>query len=151
MAFTYSLADLGDTTATGHQLAVVRRRLGDTSEDTAIFQDEEIQYQLSRYANGGGDTEIGMALVALIHDIQAVIQREPDMRADWLSVNWRRSAEYWRNLETDIRREYGVQRTISVSAFQPGRDDLTEGEDYYYYNFGNRRGRAGNRVLGRAQ
>ena len=152
MAFTYSLADLGDTTDSGHALAVVRRRLGDTKEKSRIFEDEEIAYQLARNAvSGDVEGTVGRALVSLIHDIQAYIQREPDMSADWLSINWRRSSEYWRVLETDIRREYGIEPSMSSDGFQVGRDDLTEGEDYHYYNFGNRQNLGNTRVVGRAQ
>ena len=153
MAFTYALADLGDTTASGHLLAVVRRRLGDTEEAAAIFQDEEIQYQIARYDDGGATDEgLGLALVALIHDLLAWLNRQPDFQRGLVeSINWRRSAEYWRRLEAEIRREYGIESSISSTGFQVGRDDLTEGEDYYYENFGNRRSLGSTRVVGRAQ
>ena len=35
-------------------------------------------------------------------------QRQPDMTADWLTINLRRSSEYWFKLEAELRREYGV-------------------------------------------
>ena len=101
MAFTYELADLTDTTATGHALAVVRYRLGDTVEKKAIFQDEEIQYQLA-----ASDNAIGAALAELISGILARISRQPDMTADWLTISLRRSSDHWRLLLRDLRNEY---------------------------------------------
>ena len=150
MTFTYALADLGDTTAGGHSLAVARYRLGDTAEDTAIFQDEEIQYQLAANAVvGNAPASLGGALVSLVHDILARLQREPDMSADWLSINWRRSSEHWWKVEAELRREYGTQRCVTTTSKVIGRPDITDGalNSYETYN----RGRRDNRTVGRAR
>ena len=92
---------------------------------------------------------MGGALVSLIHDIMARLSRQPDMTADWLTINQRRSSEYWFKLESEIRREYGIQRQVTTVSKVVGRPDITDGplNSYETYN----RSRRSGRIVGRTR
>ena len=110
MTFTYDLSTPNDITR-------VRFNLGDTTEATAIFSDEEITF-----ISG----EVGTWQKAVIACIRSVIGRlaaEPDMQADWLRIDWRRSADNWKLLLSEKAQELGVGKAKASSggnhAFRP--------------------------------
>lgn len=96
MTFTYDLIPpVGDVTW-------VRFHIRDTDSATAIFPDEEIEFAISEE---GGKKE---AVVALIRQIIGQLAREPDMRVDWMSVNWRTSIEAWQALLSQFEDKFGL-------------------------------------------
>ena len=109
MTFTYDLAALADTSASGHKLAYIRWRLSDNDfrgakeGGTAIFQDEEIEAALTR-----ADGDVGGALVQLATTVLAKLARRPNMTADWLTVSLTDMRVHWRKVLADIRGEFGL-------------------------------------------
>jgi hypothetical protein len=94
MTFTY-------TPATPNDITRARFHLGDTVEAAAIFSDEEITFAIDE-----SDGAWKAAVVLLIESVIARLATEPDMTADWLRVDWRRSAENWRALLLDKKRRF---------------------------------------------
>lgn len=115
MTFTYDLEDPDD-------IARVRRHLGDTDEQTAIFSDEEIQFAIDE---DGGVQE---AVIALIDQVIARLSHEPDMTADWLTVSWRRSAEDWLKLRAQKERQFGLGAVFSGGGRHAYRPDSGQKE-----------------------
>lgn len=105
MTFTYNLAIPDDITR-------VRFHLGDTTEATAIFSDEEISFIIDETGSWRA------AVIAGIRSIMARLAAEPDMTADWLRVDWRRSAENWRTLLNEKAQEFGIGKARASSGGQ---------------------------------
>lgn len=102
MTFTYELTSVTDITR-------VRFHLGDTTEATAIFSDEEITFAISEA------TTWQRAVIACIRSVMARLAAEPDMQADWLKVDWRRAADNWKLLLSEKSQEFGVGRARASS------------------------------------
>jgi hypothetical protein len=95
MTFTYDLVTPGDLTR-------VRYHIGDTEEATAIFSDEEINFVLDE------ETTYQAAVISCINAIIGKLSHEPDMQADWLKIDWRRSAESWMKLLAEKKSQFGL-------------------------------------------
>lgn len=95
MTFSFDLVTPTDVTR-------VRRHISDTDETTVIFSDEEIQFNLDE------EGTVNKAVIALIKQIIAKLSNEPDMQADWLRVDWRRSSDAWFKLLEDKKQEFGL-------------------------------------------
>lgn len=119
MAFNYTPGTPDDVTR-------VRYHISDTDEDTAIFQDEEINFVLSE------EGSVGKAVVSLIGAIMRKLAHEPDLQADWLRVDWRRSAENWRAMLNDKRREFGLGMQVGSAVRHPYRTDSLQTETPSY-------------------
>lgn len=118
MTFTYTPASPDDVTR-------VRYHLQDTTEASAIFTDEEISFVISEEGSWQA------AVVSLIQSLIARLAHEPDGSADWLSINWRRSADSWRALLNEKRREFGLsRRTGSSKATYRSDSGQTEAPDW---------------------
>lgn len=116
MPFTYDLSAPTD-------LERVRFHIGDTDEDTAIFQDQGINFILGEAGNWQ------QAVVSCIRNIIARLAGEPDMQADWLRVDWRRSAESWERLLHEKKQEFGLGARASSGGQHAWRpDSLQRGE-----------------------
>lgn len=102
MTFTYNLSTPNDITR-------VRFHLGDTIEATAIFSDEEITFAVSEALTWQA------AVIACIRSVLARLAGEPDMQADWLRVDWRRSAENWKLLLSEKSAEFGIGKARASS------------------------------------
>lgn len=100
MTFTYTPASANDITR-------VRYHIGDVVEDTAIFSDEEIQFAIDESGTWQG------AVLDSIRSVMARLATEPDMQADWLKIDWRRSAENWRLLLSEKGRQFGLRARAS--------------------------------------
>ena len=112
MTFTWTPEEPTDITR-------VRHALGDSENSLAIFSDEEITFALQE--EGG----VGPALVSLIHAIIARLQHEPDLRADWLGLDWRRSSEHWWRLLANVKQRYDLADLRQVTTrTQLQREDL---------------------------
>jgi hypothetical protein len=98
MTFTYNLDTPNDITR-------VRYHLQDTDSAVAIFSDEEISFVLGETGSVGG------AVVSLIRAAMTKLAHEPDGTADWLRVDWRRSADTWRGLLRMKEKEFGLGAT----------------------------------------
>lgn len=96
MAFTYTIS----TTPTN--LTKVRYHTGDTDSATAMWQDDEINMVLAV------EGSVAAAVISLIKSAITKLAREPDMQADWLKIDWRRSADNWMALLAEKRREFGL-------------------------------------------
>jgi len=110
MTFSYDLVTPTDVTR-------VRRHIGDTDQTTAMFPDEEIQFILDE------EGSVGAAVIACIKTIKARLSMEPDMQADWLKVDWRRSAEGWNTLLEEKKQEFGLGWHSGDSAQHSYRPD----------------------------
>lgn len=102
MTFTYNLTSPDDITR-------VRFHLGDTTEATAIFSDEEITFVISE----AGTWQ--KAVIACIRSVMARLAAEPDMQADWLKIDWRRSADNWKLLLSEKAQEFGISKARASS------------------------------------
>src|SRR6185369_13724186 len=96
MTFTYTIS----TTPT--DLTKVRYYTGDTDSTAAIWQDDEINMVLALEGSVGG------AVVSLIKSILRKLSAEPDMKADWLSVDWRSSRETWLTMLGKAEQDFGL-------------------------------------------
>lgn len=121
MTFTYTVSD------TPTDLTKVRYYLGDTDSATAMFTDEEISMVLSIESD-----DVGAAVISLIKTAKAKLAKEPDMQADWLKIDWRRSAVQWDILLGEMKEYFGLSWQLNVSALDTWRPDtlLTEAPDY---------------------
>lgn len=102
MTFSYDLGAPDDVTR-------VRFHLGDREEETAIFSDEEINFAI----NESGSWQA--AVIACIRAVIGILATEPDMQADWLRIDWRRSAENWRQLLNEKTQQFGIGKARSSS------------------------------------
>lgn len=131
MTFTYNLASPDDITR-------VRFHLGDTTEETAIFSDEEITF----ITGEAGTWQ--KAVIACIRSVMGRLAAEPDMQADWLKIDWRRSADSWKLLLSEKSQEFGVGKARASSggqhAFRPDGLIKSEPDWEHDYRYG-RRGR----------
>ena len=120
MTFTYD----GDPSAT--DVEFVRFYLQDTVSTAAIFTDEEISFEISEAGSKKA------ACVSLIDVILAKLNHEPDGRADWLQVDWRRSSENWMKLKDQLERRFGGGNKRTASARHVYRADslADEAPDY---------------------
>lgn len=95
MTFTYDLVTPTDVTR-------VRRHISDTEETTAIYSDEEITFFLAE------EGSVAATVIACIKQVIAKLSNEPDMQADWLKIDWRRSSEAWFKLLAEKKTEFGL-------------------------------------------
>jgi hypothetical protein len=123
MTFTYDLV-------TPTNLTRVRYHIGDTESTTAIFSDEEINFVLAEEA--AETSVVGATVVSLINTAIAKLNHEPDMQADWLKVDWRRSAENWLRLLSEKKTKFGLSPRGSSGGQHAWRPDTlqTEAPDY---------------------
>lgn len=116
MTFTYELSPADDITR-------VRYHVGDTDEDTAIFSDEEISFAISEEGTWQ------KAVIASIRSILGRLSHEPDMTADWLRVDWRRSSDAWMKLLAEKKQQFGLSaRAVSGGQSSWRKDSLQAGE-----------------------
>lgn len=113
MTFSYDLVTPTDVTR-------VRRHISDTDETTAIFSDEEIQFNLDE------EGTVNKAVIALIKQIIAKLSNEPDMQADWLKIDWRRSSEAWFKMLSEKKREFGLGAVIDSGGSHAYRPDTLQ-------------------------
>lgn len=120
MAFTYT------PSSTPSDRTLVRYHTGDTESATAMWQDDEIDMVLAV------EGSVGAAVISLIKSAMTRLAREPDMQADWLKIDWRRSAESWMALLGQKKEEFGLGWSMTASALPTWRDDShqTEAPDY---------------------
>lgn len=123
MTFTY---DVGNPT----DLERVRFRINDTDSTVAMFSDEEISWRLTE--NASASSPVGATVVDLIKNRIAMLAGEPDMTADWLKIDWRRSAENWQRLLSEVRKEFGLGATVRASGQHAWRPDLMSDAPVYY-------------------
>lgn len=105
MTFTYNLASPNDITR-------VRFHTGDTIEESAISSDEQITFVISE----SGTWQ--KAVIACIRHNIARLATEPDMEADWLKIDWRRSADNWKLLLSEKSQEFGLGKARASSGGQ---------------------------------
>lgn len=123
MTFTYDVGNPGD-------LEEVRFKINDTDESVMMFSDEAINWRLTKHASA--TNPVGLTLVDLIKNRMAQLASEPDMTADWLKIDWRRSAENWRSLLAEVRREFGLGATVASGGQHAWRPDLQKEAPVYY-------------------
>jgi len=116
MTFTYDLTTPTDLTR-------VRYHIGDTDEVTAIFSDEEIDFVLDEESN-----DVGATVVSCINAVIAKLAHEPDMQADWLKIDWRRSADNWLRLLSEKKTKFGLSPKGSSGGQYGWRPDTLETE-----------------------
>ena len=110
MSFSYNPSAPDDITR-------VRYHMGDTEETTAIFSDEEITFAISEEGTWQ------KAVIASIRSVIARIAGEPDMSADWLKVDWRRSSDNWMMLLNEKKNQFGVGARASSGGRHAYRPD----------------------------
>lgn len=119
MTFSYTPA------TSPNDVTKVRYWIGDTDEDAAMFSDEEIAMAVAMEGTAQ------MAAVSLIRAAMARLAHEPDMTADWLRIDWRRSAESWAALLKQRKAEFGLgaravtgyQHAYRADSFQRAEPD----------------------------
>lgn len=119
MTFTYTPSAVNDVTR-------VRYHLRDTDEATAMFTDEEIEMAISE------EGSYQKAVISLIQATIAELSREPDMSADWLKIDWRRSVASWSTMLSEKKKAFNLGFRISASSHHTYRaDSLLKSEPDY--------------------
>ena len=118
MAFTYNLTTPNDVTR-------VRFHTGDTDTDSALWQDDEIEFVIDEEGTWQP------AVIALIESALVRLAHEPDMTADWLKIDWRRSADNWKALLAEKRRRFGLGAQVVSGGQHAWRPDLMADEPVY--------------------
>lgn len=95
MSFNYNPAIPDDVTR-------VRFHIGDRAEAVAWYQDEEIDFAIDE--EGGWKP----AVISLLTGMIVEIGREPQMRADWLQINWAGSVEALQAALAEKRARFGI-------------------------------------------
>lgn len=117
MTFTYTPASADDITR-------VRFHSSDTVEEAAFNSDEEIQFAISEYGTWQQATIV--CLVKIIGKLSS----EPDMKADWLTINLGRSVDGYEKLLMEKRREFGLPAEVAGTVATYRSDSLqTEAPD----------------------
>ncbi|GIL09278.1 MAG: hypothetical protein BroJett033_7890 [Chloroflexota bacterium] len=96
MTFTYTPG------AAPSDVTKVRYWIGDTDAAAALYSDEEIAMAISLEGTAT------RAVISLIRSAIAKLAQEPDVTADWLRVEWRRSSENWQMLLRQRQVEFGL-------------------------------------------
>ena len=119
MTCTFDLVDVTDNTR-------VRYHIQDTDCTAAMFSDEEIAFVIAE------EGTFEKATISLIRATIAKLSREPDLTADWLKIDWRRSIAAWEKLLADKTVELGVtiKRTGRGLATFRGDSLATEPPDF---------------------
>lgn len=112
MTFNYTVSD------TPTDLTKVRFFTGDTVAEAAIHTDEEINMMLALNSDDVGET-----CVMAIESIMSRLAHEPDMTADWLKVDWRRSVEQWERLLARVKQRFSLGPTHQSQATHAWRAD----------------------------
>lgn len=123
MSFSYT------PSATPDDTTKIRYHIQDTDADSAIFSDEEIAMVQAL------ETTVNATVISLIKAIIQKLSHEPDMQADWLKIDWRRSTASWQTMLETKRREFGLgvqsdsggQHAYRADSFQsesPDWDDI---------------------------
>lgn len=95
MSFSYDLVTPTDVTR-------VRRHISDTEEATAIYSDEEISFILTE------EGTVAKAVIACIKQVIAKLAAEPNMKADWLQIDWATAITAWKGLLAEKKQEFGL-------------------------------------------
>lgn len=118
MTFTYA------PQASPTDLTKVRFYTGDTVSTAAIHTDEEIAMMLDLNSDDVGETS-----VMAIESIMTRLAHEPDMTADWLKVDWRRSAEMWDKRLAAVKRKFSIGPLAMNTATHAWRGDSFQDEE----------------------
>lgn len=115
-SFTYDLLDANDITR-------VRFHVGDTSEDTALFPDDEITFAISEAGSWEG------AVLFCIQNILARMNSDPDFTFDELEIDQDSQRKHWLALMQTKRDEFGIafksKSSLVVATRWPTRTDDT--------------------------
>lgn len=120
MTFTYTPS----TTPT--DLTLVRFYTGDTDSATAMWQDDEINMILAV------DGSVGLASQTLLERKITEIANNPDMKADWLQINWGTSLGALQTALANVKQKFGLGWQDSSGGQHSYRPDtlLKEPPDY---------------------
>jgi len=117
MAFTYA------PSATPSDITRVRYHIGDTTEATAIFSDEEITMAIAESGNWQ------LAVLGCIRSIIARISAEPSFTADWLRVDYATALAGYQKLLAIKAAQFGYSTgasPITVSSVRAQRSDWSD-------------------------
>lgn len=115
MTFTYNLAVPDDITR-------VRRHISDTDAATAIYSDEEITFFLAE------EGTVAKTVIACIKQVIAKLSMEPNMKADWLQVDWATAMAGWKSLLAEKKSEFGLGFQVSSGGQHSYRPDTLQKE-----------------------
>jgi len=116
MTFTFAPSASPDTVTT------IRYHVGDTDRDTAMWDDETIAMVYAL------ESSIGGAVISLIKQARLRLAAEPDMKADWLQVDWRRSDAAWKDMLAEKKQEFGLGWQDSSGGQHSYRPDTLQKE-----------------------
>lgn len=119
MTFTYDLATPNDITR-------VRSHISDTVEATAIYSDEEINFFLSE------EGSVAKTVIRCIRQVIAKLAAEPNMKADWLQVDWATAQAAWKTLLAEKKSEFGLGWQSSSGGQHSYRPDSLQKKPPYY-------------------
>lgn len=119
MTFTFDLDTPTDRES-------VRFHIGDTDEATSWASDELIAWRLTE------DGSVAAAVLNLINYAISLLAAEPDMTADWLKIDWRRSSENWMELRRRKQIEFGLGAQDSSGGSYSWRPDTRQTEEPTY-------------------
>lgn len=111
MTFTYTPEAATDKTR-------VRWHTGDRVEAVAWNSDEEIQFAIDE--EGGWQA----AVIVILQNMIVEIAREPDMRADWLQLNWGGSIAALKAALAEKRQKFGIAARTGRSVATYRSDSL---------------------------
>lgn len=110
MTFSYDLATPNDITR-------IRRHISDTVEATAIYSDEELTFFLAE------EGTVAKTVITCIRQVLAKLAAEPNMKADWLQVDWATATATWKTLLAEKKSEFGLGWSVSSGGQHSYRPD----------------------------
>lgn len=116
MTFTYT------PSATPDDTTKIRYHIQDTDSTAAIFSDEEIAMVLAL------EGSVNASVISLIKAIISKLSHEPDVTADWLKIDWRRSVASWQTMLATKQQEFGLGARVSAGYQHAYRADSFQDE-----------------------
>lgn len=115
MTFTYNLVTPNDITR-------VRSHISDTVQATALYSDEEITFFLSE------EGSVAKTVIRCIRQVIAKLAAEPNMKADWLQVDWATGLAAWKSLLAEKKSEFGLGWQLTSGGEHSFRPDSLQKE-----------------------
>lgn len=116
MTFTYT------PSATPDDVTLVRYYVRDTDSSAAMWSDEEINMILSQKGS------VGAASKSLLENKITELSNNPDMKADWLQVDWATALAALKLALANVTREFGLGWQLSSGGQHAYRPDSLQKE-----------------------
>lgn len=116
MAFTYS------PSATPDDLTLTRYYVRDTVEASAMWTDDEIDMVLALKGS------VEAASISLLQNRITELSNNPNMKADWLQVDWATALSALKTTLAELKQEFGLGWQLSSGGQHVYRPDSLQKE-----------------------